>query len=379
MSGINKNRFSPTICVTHNCNLNCIYCYQEHDLGKVMSFDVAKKCIDWIFNNIPEDMCGVEIGFIGGEPMLEFDLIKNIIEYTIEKNPNEPYIFYATTNGTVLTDEMKRWLIQHKEIFVLGLSLDGLPDTHNHNRSNSYDKIDIDFFVKTWPCQGIKMTLSEYSLSHLADNIKHIHSLGFCEIGGVNLFEGNFDWGDEKYIQMLIPQLEELVDFYVENDNLRLDQMMNRKIEMCEIKNRPKKKWCGIGTGAIFFDIDGEKRPCPFVTPMTFDEKELEEICTYDYTKIEDFIDDLCFENCYIYPVCPHCAGANYLTQKTYKVRDKSKCKIQKLITLYCADLQAKRIIKNPDRYDDRTKYNLINAIQNIKESYIEEFEEYLE
>ena len=107
-----------------------------------------------------------------------------------------------------------------------------------------YDRIDIDFFVKTWPCQGIKMTLSEYSLAHLADNIKHAHSLGFCEIGGVNLFEGTFDWSDEKYIRMLIPQLEQLVDFYVENDNLRLDQMMNRKLEMCEEKNRPIKKWC---------------------------------------------------------------------------------------------------------------------------------------
>jgi len=344
-----------------------------------MTLDTAKRCIDWIFDNVPDDMSGVEIGFIGGEPMLEFDLIKKVIEYTQAKNPSEEYIFYATTNGTVLTDEMKEWLVKHKEIFVLGLSLDGLPDTHNHNRSNSFDKIDIDFFVKTWACQGIKMTLSEYSLERLAENIKYVHSLGFCEIGGVNLFEGQFNWGDEKYIKMIIPQLEELVDFYVENDNLRLDQMMNRKLEMCEDKNRLKKKWCGIGTGAIFFDVDGTKRPCPFVTPMTFEEDGLEEICSCDYSRTEDFIDDYCFNNCYMYSVCPHCAGANYLTQKTFKVRDKSKCKIQKLITLYSADLQAKRIVNNPERYDEATKYNLINAIQKIKELYLNEFQEYLD
>ncbi len=379
MSERNKTRFSPTICVTHNCNLDCIYCYQEHDINNRMTLDTAKRCIDWIFDNVPDDMSGVEIGFIGGEPMLEFDLIKKVIEYTQAKNPSEEYIFYATTNGTVLTDEMKEWLVKHKEIFVLGLSLDGLPDTHNHNRSNSFDKIDIDFFVKTWACQGIKMTLSEYSLERLAENIKYVHSLGFCEIGGVNLFEGQFNWGDEKYIKMIIPQLEELVDFYVENDNLRLDQMMNRKLEMCEDKNRLKKKWCGIGTGAIFFDVDGTKRPCPFVTPMTFEEDRLEEICSCDYSRTEDFIDDYCFYNCYMYSVCPHCAGANYLTQKTFKVRDKSKCKIQKLITLYSADLQAKRIVNNPERYDEATKYNLINAIQKIKELYLNEFQEYLD
>lgn len=148
---------------------------------------------------------------------------------------------------------------------------------------------------------------------------------------------------------------------------------------MCEDKNRLKKKWCGIGTGAIFFDVDGTKRPCPFVTPMTFEEDGLEEICSCDYSRTEDFIDDYCFNNCYMYSVCPHCAGANYLTQKTFKVRDKSKCKIQKLITLYSADLQAKRIVNNPERYDEATKYNLINAIQKIKELYLNEFQEYLD
>lgn len=74
-----KPRFSPTICVTHNCNLDCVYCYQEHDTNVRMNFETAKKCIDWIFNNIPDDMEGVEIGFIGGEPLLEFDLIKKLL------------------------------------------------------------------------------------------------------------------------------------------------------------------------------------------------------------------------------------------------------------------------------------------------------------
>ena len=246
----NKPRFSPTICLTHNCNLDCVYCYQQHDTNMRMEFATARKCIDWIFDNIPDDMEGVEIGFIGGEPLLEFDLIKQIVEYTCSKPIHENYIFYATTNGTVLTQEMKEWFIKHKHCFVLGLSLDGTPDTHNRNRCNSFDAIDIAFFRETWPEQGIKMTLTEYSLQHLAENIKYIHSLGFREIGGVNLFEGTFDWSSEKYIKILVPQLAELVDFYVENDHLQIDQMLNRRIAMCEEENRKRQKWCGIGTGA---------------------------------------------------------------------------------------------------------------------------------
>lgn len=372
-----KPRFSPTLCVTHKCNLDCIYCYQEHDSNMRMSFDTAKKCIDWIFDNVPSDMSGVEIGFIGGEPLLEFQLIRNIVEYTCSKEVTEEYIFYATTNGTVLNDEMKEWFTKHKDCFVLGLSLDGMPDTHNYNRSNSFSKIDISFFIRTWPKQGIKMTLSDYSLNHLAENIKYVHSLGFKEIGGVNLFEGSFDWSSEKFIKLLIPQLEALVDFYVESDHLPVDQMLNRKLELCELPERSKQKWCGIGTGAIFFDVDGTSRPCPFITPMTFNNEELEKICKYDFNELGKFIDDDCFNSCYIYPVCPQCAGANYLTQKTFKIRDKSKCRIQKLITLYAADLEAKRIVKNPKAYDDNRLFYLINAIKKIKKIYLPEFVEY--
>ena len=77
-----KPRFSPSLCVTHNCNLNCVYCYQKHDVNSKMDFSTAKNVIDWIFDNVPPDMSDVEINFIGGEPLLEFQLIKDIVAYT---------------------------------------------------------------------------------------------------------------------------------------------------------------------------------------------------------------------------------------------------------------------------------------------------------
>ena len=290
MSDIKKGiRFSPSLCVTHSCNLDCVYCYQNHDGKNRMSLDTAKKAVDWIFNNIPKDMHGVEVSFIGGEPLIEFDLIRQLYEYTHEKYDREDYIFYATTNGTLLNDEMKKWFIDHKETFVLGLSLDGLPETHNKNRSNSFDLIDTKFFLETWHNQGIKMTLSEESLKNLADNVIFLHKLGFKEIDGVNLFEGSFDWSEEKYIAQIIPELRKLVDFYVENSDLVIDQMLGRQIDMCEESNRPKRKWCGIGTGAIFFDTDGTRLPCPFVTPMTFSKEELADIMQTNFSDNDSF------------------------------------------------------------------------------------------
>lgn len=369
--------FSPSLCVTHNCNLNCVYCYQEHDAGR-MSIDVAQKAIDWIFNNVPEGMDGIEIGFIGGEPLLEYELIKEIVDYTCSKKRNDKFIFYATTNGVLLTSEMKEWFTTHQNCFVLGLSLDGAKETHDYNRCNSFDKIDVEFFRSTWPNQGVKMTLTEYSLMHLAENIKFIHSLGFREISGVNLFEGDFDWGNDIYIDLLIPQLKELVEYYTHNDTLPINQMLNRHLHLCEDKHRIKRSWCGIGNGANFFDVDGKIFPCPLVTPMTFGDKDISDILKTDFTKAESLVDDDCFEKCYLYPVCPTCAGANYLVSKSFKIRDKRRCKIQKLVSLFAADLQAKRIKKNPKALDDNTLYYTIEAIKKIRQLFLPEFEGFL-
>lgn len=369
-------RFSPSLCVTHNCNLNCVYCYQHHDTHSRMTRETAHKCIDWIFDNIPSGMSEVEIGFIGGEPLLEFDLIKDIVSYTCSVPRETKYIFYATTNGTVLSEDMKEWFTTHKSIFVLALSLDGNKDSHNYNRSKSFDKIDFDFFLKNYPEQSVKMTLSEFSVQHLAENIKFVHSMGFKYIGGVNLSEGSFDWSDEKYIQVLIPQLKELVEFYVEHSDYPLNQMFDKKINFCESTKKERRKWCGIGEGAVFFDVDGEKYPCPFVTPMTFSAEEISQMRETDYSEANNFTDEECFSSCYIYPICPTCSAANYLNTKKFNIRDKKRCRIQKLIALFLADLHAKRILKDPCLYDKETLFYTIEAIKTIKRLYLPEFQD---
>lgn len=369
--------FSPTLCVTHNCNLDCIYCYQKHSPQERMELDTAKHAIDWIFTHIPDHCDSVEIGFIGGEPLLEFPLLKDIAAYTLSEKRPKPFIFFASTNGTVLTGEMKEWFTAHKDHFVLGLSLDGTKATHDHNRGNSFDKIDTAFFRRTWPRQNVKMTLSDYSLGRLAEDIKYLHALGFAEVGGVNPAEGDFDWDKDEYIAMLIPQLAELAGFYAENEGLKICQMLDKQLAVCEGKEK-LKKWCGIGTGTPFFDVDGKRYPCSYITPMTFPPLDLAAILQTDYAAEENFVDQDCYEQCYIYPVCPTCAGANYMVNRSYKRRNKNKCRIQKLVALFIADLQANLIAKNPRRYDDTTRYHTITAIKKIRELFLPEFAEFL-
>ena len=373
-----KKHYTATICLTHRCNLKCVYCFQKHDSIHKMSFKTAKDCINSIFRNFTTDYDGIEISFIGGEPLLEFDLIKQIFEYTTDiLKPQIKYSFFISTNGTILSEDMKKWFRERKDKICLGLSLDGTKETHNDNRSNSFELIDLDFFRRNWQNQNIKMTLSEKSLYNFADNIKYVHSLGFG-INGADLSEGFFDWSDEKYLKTLIPQMQELVKFYTKNDNLvKFNRLFDKDLASCATKNKYRRKSCGTGNSIIFFDTDGKTYPCSYITPMTFSQLEIVEILKVDFNNNECFIDEDCYQNCYIYPICNTCAGANYLTNKDLKERDKRKCKIRKLLVLFIADLQAKLIIKNPKIYDDVKLYYTIEAIKKIRELYLEQFEIY--
>jgi sulfatase maturation enzyme AslB (radical SAM superfamily) len=341
-----------------------------------MSFETAKKSIDWIFNNIPNNTEGIEINLFGGEPLIEFQLIKNIVEYTYLKYTSVDYIFSILTNGTLLNDEMKIWFNEKKDKVFLGLSLDGTKETHDNNRNNSFDKIDIDFFIKINPIPMAKITLSEYSLHHLAENIIFIHSLGFKDIRGGYLYTGTFNWNSDKYIEILTSQLTKLVNFYVENDSFSIPRVLDHNLSLCENPYK-EKKCCNIGTGEVFFDIDGTRRLCHFITPMTFNQTDLKNIEATDFLNEENFVDYDCFNNCYIYPVCISCPGADYLINKTFKQRNKNHCRIQKLIALFIADLQAKRITKNPTMYDNDYLYHTIEAIKKIREIYLPEFKKY--
>lgn len=357
----------PTLCVTHKCNLNCIYCYQKYKSSATMSFETAKHCIDIICDTMLDNVEAIQFSFIGGEPLLNFELIKKIFEYVIAKKLSIQKSFFITTNGTILTSEMKSWFAEHRDLFILCLSIDGTRETHNLNRSNSFDLIDKEFFLKNWCEQAIKMTLSENSLSTLAKDIKYLHSLGF-KISGPNLAEGNFHY--ENKIDALKHQFSELVDFYVEYDNIALAGMFNKPLYICETEKDINKPWCGIGVSTPFFDVDGNCYPCPFTTPMTFSSSDLKIICATDFSCKQVYIDNSCSENCYLYSLCPTCAGANYLATGCFNQRDKSKCEILKLTALFSAIIQGKRILKGKQNMSDYKKYHSISAIKKIYETY---------
>jgi uncharacterized protein len=126
-----------TLQVTQNCNLRCKYCvysgnYNNRSHRKVnMSFDTAKRGIDYLIEH-SVDSKQVALGFYGGEPLLVFDLIKKCILYAEEKGEGKKITFNLTSNGTLLSDEMVRFFVEH-DVHV-SISLDGPKEIHNKNR-----------------------------------------------------------------------------------------------------------------------------------------------------------------------------------------------------------------------------------------------------
>ena len=94
-----------TLVLTADCNLSCTYCYEIHDKDHRMAFATAKKILDSEFSNL-QDSDYITIDFFGGEPFLEYDLIKQIVTYVQEQKCNgrlaANYRFFATTNGTLI-------------------------------------------------------------------------------------------------------------------------------------------------------------------------------------------------------------------------------------------------------------------------------------
>ena len=138
-----KNKMTHIILqVTQECNLRCEYCvYSDNYITRIhntrkMSFETAKKAIDLLIKN-SRDSERVSFSFYGGEPLLEFNLIKDCVKYAKEKGEGRNISFRFTTNGTLLTKEKLPFLVDNN--FTLLISLDGPYDIHNIHRKFAND------------------------------------------------------------------------------------------------------------------------------------------------------------------------------------------------------------------------------------------------
>lgn len=139
---VNRGIYDMTLQVTRNCNFKCRYCSfaRSHNMDRIhenlyMNWNVAKKSINFLHQN-SKDSDEVYLSFYGGEPLLNFNLIKRSVEYAESIFDTKKVIYNMTTNGSILSEEILDFLINHN--FHLLISLDG-PKEYQNNHRKFYD------------------------------------------------------------------------------------------------------------------------------------------------------------------------------------------------------------------------------------------------
>lgn len=179
--------------IAHDCNLACRYCFAGEGEYKgdrsLMSYEVGKKALDFLVAN-SGNRRNLEVDFFGGEPLLNFDVVKKLVAYgrEIEKTKDKHFRFTLTTNGVLLNDEVIEFA--NREMDNIVLSIDGRKEVHDHmrpfkNGSGSYDLI-IGKFKRVAESRNqtkyyVRGTFTHNNLDFVED-VLHLADEGFEQI-----------------------------------------------------------------------------------------------------------------------------------------------------------------------------------------------------
>lgn len=350
--------------ITENCNLACTYCYEHNKSKKAMSFECAQNIIRKEFSDM-QDYSRGEIELFGGEAFMEFDLIKQIYDFTLAEFPDIEIRFSNTTNGTLVKGEILDWLWQHKDRFFCTLSLDGSRRMQNTNRifpngEGTFDTIDIDFFRKAWPRGSAKMTVSEESVPYLAEGVKYIESRGFYCMA---TFASGLHWNINAIKDDLFQQMSILIDHYVENDTRTMCQMLNYNLKMIFYPFDNDFRYCGAGVVKKCYDVDGNCYPCQGLAPMTLGRKA-EYFMNKDFKNFRLSDSNTC-KRCKWVRLCRTCYAANYMETGSVEMNSSDMCFLNRVCILTSSKIQYERLIKK-ETLDNSDKFTLkaIDIIQ---------------
>ncbi len=309
--------------ISHDCNLRCKYCFASTgDFGKgrkLMPFEVGKAAIDFLL----EKSVGrenLEVDFFGGEPLMNFDVVKQIVEYARSKEEeyHKNFRFTITTNGMLLDDDTIDYI--NKEMYNVVLSIDGRKEVNDRMRirvdgSGCYDRI-LPKFKKLVDGRGdkeyyVRGTYTKYNLD-FSEDVMHLYEAGFDEISVEPVIESP----EEAYA---ITE-EDLDQIYAEYDKLvdrigairKSGKHINFFHFMIDLDQGPcvikRLRGCGSGNEYVSITPDGDIYPChQFVGHDEYKMGNIEEGTFNNDIKKE-------FAGCHVYskPACQECWARFY-------------------------------------------------------------------
>lgn len=283
----NRNISSPvsrsfTFQVTDACNLACTYCYQRHKGAHSMSFETAQKAIDMLLT----DSKGIDkfmsskatavpvIEFIGGEPLLEHELIDNTITaFQLRamkvRHPWALTVMFSLCSNGVLYQlpEVKQLMQRHYQILDVSITVDGTRELHDSCRrfpdgSPSYDLAHFAALdcLRKRGASGTKITLAPNNIHYLCECLKAIIEDGYTQINANTVYEEG--WTIE-HAKILYQQIKDFTNYCVEHPELfDIDISL-----LSENVGRPKfetdvTNWCGGNGIMLSMDYKGDLYPC---------------------------------------------------------------------------------------------------------------------
>jgi len=263
--------------IAHSCNLNCSYCFASqgkyHGERALMSYDVGKAALDFLIANSGTRK-NLEVDFFGGEPLMNFQVVKDLVAYArgIEKRYNKNFRFTLTTNGVLIDDDVIDFA--NKEMSNVVLSLDGRKEVHDRFRvdyagNGSYDRI-VPLFQKLVEKRGgknyyMRGTFTHYNPDFLND-IKAMLDLGFTELSmePVVAQEGDAAKLTEADLPVVMKQYEDLADLMYKRE--KAGKPFTFYHYMLDLKSGPciYKRISGCGSGTEYMAVTpwGDLYPC---------------------------------------------------------------------------------------------------------------------
>ena len=309
--------------IAHDCNLRCKYCFAEegeyHGRRALMSYEVGKQALDYLMDHSGKRV-NLEVDFFGGEPTMNFDVVKKLVEYgrSQEKIRNKKFRFTLTTNGILLNDEILEFA--NKEMSNLVLSIDGRKEVNDRMRptavqSGSYDII-MPKFQKAAESRNqtnyyVRGTYTHYN-TDFAKDVLHLHDLGFEQIS----VEPVVCDPKEPYALK-----EEDLPVLLEQYDILAKEIIKRRKEgkyinffhfMIDLQGGPciAKRLSGCGAGGEYLAVTpwGDLYPChQFVG-----EEQFKLGTVFDGIKNQDICEKFSKCNVYSKPECKECFARFY-------------------------------------------------------------------
>lgn len=350
---------SVTFQVTTDCCLRCSYCYQVSKGHEYMSKETMKQGMDLLFKMYDDDdpnalinkhTRGIGIEFLGGEAIMNMDVITYGTEYFINEVIKRNHIwatnfrFNISSNGMLyFTDAFQKYLDRFGDFLYLGISMDGLPELHDACRVDINGKGTFDrafTAYKDWKSRGhevsTKITSVPETLPRFYDCCKFFVDNGITVLNGGPVHE--HEWTAEEGAGFYY-ELKKIADMILQNPEIQAG-FFNK------IYGQPRKDafTCGARGHIICIDSNGIVYPCPRLLPSSVKNKAPVSIGNLnngiikkDNSIFEQFIevleDEECI-NCKCSSACSTCFGWNYEKNTELSKKDKNCCWVNRATAL---------------------------------------------